>query len=100
MKIIREEESTKKNITTFFDIENKTSTNHEAPHDGKPAVVGSACDGFTSFDVFRHTSDEVEFRVKCKQCGMTAMDVENSCITCDCDWFQRMFNDFDEDVVD
>ena len=62
------------------------------------AVVGSVSDGFTFFDMFRYTSDEVEFRVKCKKCGMSAMDVENSCISCDCDWFQSRFNDYDEDV--
>lgn len=61
-------------------------------------VVGSASDGFASFDIHRHTSDEVEFRVKCKSCGMSAMDAENSCISCDCDWFQSRFNDFAEDV--
>ena len=62
------------------------------------AVVGSASDGFASFDIHRHTSDEVEFRIKCKSCGMSAMDIDNSCISCDCDWFQSRFNDFDEDV--
>lgn len=58
----------------------------------------NASDGFTSFDMFRHTGDEVEFRVKCKDCGISAMDVENSCIKCDCDWFQSRYNDYDEDV--
>lgn len=76
----------------------KDQIKHTTATDGKPPVVGSASDGFTSFDVFRHTSDEVEFRVKCSSCGMSAMDVENSCISCDCDWFQSRFNDFDEDV--
>ena len=78
------------------------STNDQIKHstatDGKPPVVGSASDGFASFDIHRHTSDEVEFRVKCKSCGMSAMDAENSCISCDCDWFQSRSNDFDEDV--
>ena len=76
----------------------KDQIKHSTATDGKPPVVGSASDGFTSFDVFRHTSDEVEFRVKCKSCGMSAIDVENSCISCDCDWFQSRFDDFDEDV--
>jgi len=79
-------------------MKNENPNNHSTATDGKPPVVGSASDGFTSFDVFRHTSDEVEFRVKCKSCGMSAIDVENSCISCDCDWFQSRFNDFDEDV--
>ena len=78
------------------------STNDKIKHltaiDGKQPVVGSASDGFASFDIHRHTSDEVEFRNKCKSCGMSAMDAENSCISCECDWFKSRFNDFDEDV--
>ena len=79
-------------------MEQKYDNTTETQHDAKLPVIGSASDGFTSFDVFRHTSDEVEFRVKCNSCGMSAMDVENSCISCECDWFQSRFNDFDEDV--
>lgn len=51
----------------------KEQIQHSPATDGKPPVVGSASDGFTSFDVFRHTGDEVEFRVKCSSCGMSAI---------------------------
>ncbi len=72
--------------------------NQQAPNSPfcKTAVVGSASDGFNSFDIHRHSSDEVEFRVKCKSCGMSAMDAENSCIECECEWFHNMFNYFDD----
>lgn len=52
--------------------------------------------GFPSYNVNVHTSDEVEFRIKCTRCGMSAMDAENSCLTCDCDWFQSRYNDNDD----
>ena len=77
---------------------NKSKIENRQPTLQQHNVVGSASDGFASFDIHRHTSDEVEFRNKCNSCGMSAMDAENSCISCDCDWFQSRFNDFDEDV--
>jgi hypothetical protein len=83
--------------TTKFNKMQENNNLPLTPHLRQTAVVGSASDGFNSFDIHRHSSDEVEFRVKCKSCGMSAMDAENSCIECECEWFQNMFNDFDDD---
>ena len=56
---------------------------------------------FASFNIHKHTGDEIEFRVKCKKCKMSVMDIEeNSCLRCDCEWFQSVTNETTEEEED
>lgn len=59
---------------------------------------------FLSFDPQKHTSDEIEFRVKCPNCNISAMEIDSMHnFNCGCKWFRdkyEILNDEDESIED